>query len=103
MPAEAEATNIYYEIEAQSTDWLYLLGKLVSDHKPETAEQCHTHLLPNGNALFHIAKDWMPAPDLARTLGTTPSKLLQSKRITLRPLAGSTGWQSPTVDYWGEA
>lgn len=92
-----------YELEAQSVDWLVIISGLITRLGAKSEDDAHTHLTPEGFALFHINKEFCTADQIAQTIGSTPEKVAKAKKITLAPLVGTKNWQAPTVDYYGKA
>lgn len=92
-----------YELEAQSVDWLVIISGLITRLGPKSDDDAHTHMTPEGFALFHINKEFCTAEALAKTLGVTAEQVTKAKKITLAPLVGTKNWQAPTVDYYGSA
>lgn len=92
-----------YELEAQSVDWLVIISGLITRLGPKSEDDAHTHMTPEGFALFHISKDFCTADALAKTIGSTPEKVARAKKITLAPLVGTKNWPLPNVDYYGRA
>lgn len=91
-----------YTIEARSLEWVYLLTKIISAHKPKVGDVQMAS--ESGNPIYFIKKSLIPVDKLAKVLGTTAEQLgAAKKRIILRPLSDDTTLPKPTVNYLGEA
>lgn len=99
-------TQTQYVIDVQDTSWLQILDILLIDHR-KSEKDLYDHLSVSirspDSIVYSIDKDWLPAEKLAKIFGVSVEAVEQTEVITLRPLNGSTGWQEPTVQYYGRA
>lgn len=94
-------TPNFYTIETRSIEWVYVITKLVSSHKPSVEDVSIG--MENGFTVYYIRKSLIPPAELATALGSDETTVNEAKRLVLKPLADETGLPKPTVPYVGEA
>lgn len=94
----------YYQLEAQSEDWQYLLQSAVVKYKLTNSRNAFIQF-GKKFPVFYIAREKIDAPTMAKIIGYkgNPSDLERDVIIHLKPIGDQSGWEKPTVEYIGEA
>ena len=94
--------NPYY-IETRGYDWLIILNRVLAKHQPKDENDIAVAAYADGRTVFTIRRDFIPAAEIAKAIGSTPEAVTKSQRITLKPFTADKDWQKPTVSYYGLA
>lgn len=92
----------FYIIEAQSTDWQFLLMSLWTRKGEMPASEAFVGA-NNGFPVFYFAKSRFTAAEIAKLLGVTVEQLAVAENIILRAIGDQSKWERPTVPYAGWA
>lgn len=92
----------YYIVEAKASEWVYVIQKFITDTKDVAVGDVVLSLeLPY--PVYYLRRDRFDGPELARVVGSTPSRIASAKIIRLEPFKVSGNLPKPTVPYSGEA
>lgn len=95
----------YYELDVYAEEWEYVIGKMLKRYSPlPDGEKISLIIVPHdGYDTYKLRKDQVPVAALAVALGVTIDAISTSPKIVLRGFKQVKYWQTPTVDYCGEA
>lgn len=94
--------NPYY-IEIQGYDWLIIFNRVLKRHQPKDETDLSVVAYADGRTVFTIRRDFIPADEIAKAIGSTPEAVDKAQRIMLTKQFPFTVAKQPTVNYYGLA
>lgn len=96
--------TLWFEIEVMSEDWAFIIERLLEKCSSRVADIPVAVVETKDGMLYRISSEFLPIADLAAALGIDASAIIEAEgRITLEPMGVFGDWESPTVEYFGEA
>lgn len=96
--------TLYYQLEAQTADWQWILQAAIFKRGLADAKAAFVQV-EGPFPMFFLAKSRVTPEDLATILGFKgePKALAETEIIHLKPIGDQKNWQKPTVPYAGAA
>lgn len=92
----------YYIVEAKASEWVYVIQKFITN-TANVAMGDVVLSLELSYPVYYLRRDRFNGAELAKVVGTTPSRIEAAKVIRLEPFKISGNLPKPTVPYSGEA